>query len=182
MSSTSGSDTQQYKKPDESHCYKRPESCKPKPDNTATYFQEYRSMIYSKISIGFFLGLIILALMIYIIYLIAKIFYKYLKSFYEKHDKFLETKGVYKDKGRSYKDDDETYVDSKLTEKMKYYENMTYDSITREISQNIDDHTRDSKAHIERLSNYIKSTGHDIPVDKVDETALLSKYDDYDDE
>ena len=162
-----------------SHCYSPPNICQPKSNNATTYFQEYRSVIYSKISIGFFLAFIIIALMIYIIYLIGKIFYKYLKTFYEKHDKFLESKGVYKTKS-SYKDDNETYVDSKLAEKMKYYENMSYDSITKEISQNIDDHTIDSKNHIERLSNYIKSTGHDIPLDKVDETALLPQYDDYD--
>jgi response regulator RpfG family c-di-GMP phosphodiesterase len=90
----------------------------------------------------------------------------------------MESKGVYKNKS-DYKFDNETYLDRTQEEKLKYYEDMSYDSITKEISQNIDYHTKDAKEHIKRLEDYIKTTGHEIPLDKIDNTALLPEHDDY---
>lgn len=166
-------------KPQFSSCYRRPKSCEvEKDDSGIILFDQYRSLIYTKLATGGILFIILLGLIIFIFYLICKLFYQYTKQFYAKHDKFLESKGLFKNNS-DYKFDDETYLDRKQEEKLKYYEDMSYDSITKEISQNIEYHTKDSKEHIKRLEDYIKNTGHEIPLDTIDHNALLPEDDDY---
>ena len=143
--------------------------------------EEYLKIIYTNLTISAILILIILIFAVFIILHISKIVNRYYVSVYQKHEKFIAAKigkltfGVF---DKSY--DNEVYVNVDQEESDKtFYTNTAYDTITKEIENMIEVHSNNKDTYSKRLQEYKQKTGHDLPDDTINSTALMKEYDDW---